>query len=153
MMAAAMREGPIQHSQIQEFPRSAGNPGVHFLVALAQLQRRELIIGVESEGPPTGKQEWPIARSTRRSSHICGVTVMKAMGRKIIHQRKSGGHHRQSDFLGGSDRSKNAVSSLLFHESKNIFENDDGIVDDDATASVNARSVMLFREKSSRALE
>ena len=60
------------------------------------------------------------------------ITSHERDGQKYNHQRESRGHHRQPNFLGGFDRRANAISSLLFHESENVFEDDDGIVDDDS---------------------
>src|SRR5712672_4175107 len=60
---------------------------------------------------------------------LARVPVHKRDRQKDDHQRKRGSHHRKSDFASGFDSRTSPVLALLFHEPKNIFQNDDGVID------------------------
>src|SRR5580658_601646 len=63
---------------------------------------------------------------------FAGVAVHESDGQEDDYQRKRGGHDGEPDFLRGFDGGVFAVFAFFFHEADDIFEDDDGIVDDDA---------------------
>src|SRR5580698_2102912 len=60
------------------------------------------------------------------------VAVHECYRQKDDDQRERCGHDRQADFLRGFDGGVLAVFAFFFHEADDIFEDDDGVVDDDA---------------------
>src|SRR5580704_17456606 len=60
------------------------------------------------------------------------VAVHKGDGQKDDDERERGGHDGEADFLRGFDGGVLAVFAFFFHEADDIFEDDDGVVDDDA---------------------
>src|SRR6266851_5296123 len=129
---APVRERPVQHSQIEQFDGVQETLGVHFLFAFAQLQEARAHHGRQREGHQQRDENGHGHGPSERIYIFPRVTGHESDRQKNNHQRESRSHHRQSNFFGGLDRRQNAVSSLLFHESKNIFEDNDGVVDDDA---------------------
>src|SRR6266478_373048 len=129
---APVREGPAQHPQIQKLHGVQETLGVRFLFAFAQLQETRAHHWRESESHQQGNKNGHRHGPPEGIHIFAGVTGHVGDGQKNDDQREGGGHHRKANFASGFDCGKNAVSSLLFHKSKNVFEDDDGVVDDDA---------------------
>ena len=129
---APMRQRPAQHPQIDHFHRMQNSLGVGFPFASAQLQEARAHHRRQREGYQQRNKNGHRHRPPERIHVFPCVAGHKSNRQKNDHQRESRGHHCQPDFLRGFDRRMNAVSSLLFHESKNIFKDNDGVVDHDA---------------------
>ena len=77
----------------------------------------------DGDGEGGGKAE-----RTHEAAHD---SAHEADGQEDREQGKRGGHHGQADFPGASDGGLQGRQAFLFDKAVDIFEHDDGVVDDD----------------------
>ncbi len=61
-----------------------------------------------------------------------GIAIHKGNREENDDQRKRGGHDSKADFASAFNGGAHAVRAFFFHITKNVFENDDGVVNHDA---------------------
>ena len=94
--------------------------------------KRELSIGVSVKDTSSDTAMAKEAVNPKDDMKRPVMPPMKPMGRNTASKRERGGHDGESDFLGAFDGRVHGGHALLFHVAVNVFEHNDGVVDDDA---------------------
>src|SRR5580658_10300008 len=127
-----MRQRPLQERQVGLFDGVQDSRGVGFFLAFADAEDARGHHRREREGHQQRDEDGHRHRPTKRIHIFAGVAIHESDGEKDDDQRKRGGHDGEADFLRGLDGCVFAVLAFFFHEADDIFEHDDGVVDDDA---------------------
>src|SRR5262249_40040995 len=130
---ATVRQRSAQQLEIAHFDRMQESfRGVRLLFALPQFQKARTHHGRQGKRHQQGHHDGHGYGPAKRIHILARIAGHERDRQKNNHQRKRGGHDREADFFGGLNRGLDVVFSLLLHVAKNVFENDDGIVDDDS---------------------
>src|SRR5260221_1252492 len=106
--------------------------GSGFRFASGEFQKARAHHRGEREGHQQRYKNGHRHRPTERINVFTRVTCHEGDGQEDNDEGKRGGHHCKPNFFGGFDGGLHPGLFFFLHESKNVFENDDGVVDNDA---------------------
>src|SRR5690348_1925065 len=128
----AMRERPFQKRQVRLLDPMQNSACVRLFLFLTYFQKARTHHWREREGHKQRDENGHRHGPTERVHVLSGVAVHEGDRQENNDERKGRGHHGKPDFLSRFDRGVLAILAFFFHEAKNVFKDDDGVIDDDA---------------------